>query len=276
MLNEINQAFESLLRERGLIDPLDVDVRFDMPSDEWVESLTRPTVNAFLFELHENTDKRDSAPVTMIAGARAERRMAPRRIDLLYMVSVLTADIEDENELLWRVLATLMKHPQFPPEVLPVSLRSVTPPLLARIAAKDEARNTIDLWSALGTEPRPTICYIVTAPMDLALTIQAPLVLTRTARYRRMGARAGQPAHDVGVGIQFGGFVRNRAGDPVANVLVSPNGAELGSLTKADGQYVLRGVSEGLVRLTVSKNGQEQKTVEVRVPAPSYDIVLDG
>lgn len=274
MLNAINQAFAALLHDRGLIDPRDVDVRFDMPSEEWVESLTRPTVNAFLFEVHENTDKRDSAPVTTINGGRAERRMAPRRIDLMYMVSVLTADIEDENELLWRVLATLMKHQQFPPEVLPDALRNVTPPLIARIAARDEARNTLDVWSALGTEPHPTICYIVTAPMDLAVAIQAPLVLTRTARYRRMGARPGQPAHDVGV--QIGGFVRTRAGDPVADVLVTPNGAEHGSVTRADGQYVLRGVPEGLLRLTVKRNGQEQKTVEVHVPAASYDIVLDG
>ena len=274
MLNAINQAFASLLRERGLIDPLDVDVRFDVPSEEWVESLTRPTVNAFLIELRENTEKRDNAPVTAINGGRAERRMAPRRIDLMYMVSVVTADIEDENELLWRVLATLMKHQQFPSDVLPDSLRGVTPPLVARIAAKDEARDTVDIWSALGTEPRPTICYIVTAPMDLAVAIDAPLVLTRTARYRRTGARAGQPAHDIGV--QIGGFVRNRAGEPVANVLVSPNGAEHGCVTRADGQYVLRGVSEGPLRLTVRKDGREQKTVEVHVPGASYDIVLDG
>ena len=119
MLNAINQAFASLLRDRGLIDPLDVDVRFDVPSEEWVESLTRPTVNAFLFELHENTDKRDSAPVTTINGGRAERRMAPRRIDLMYMVSVVTADVEDENELLWRVLATL----NLSLELFPVSPR---------------------------------------------------------------------------------------------------------------------------------------------------------
>jgi hypothetical protein len=274
MLNAINQAFASLLREKGLIDPLDVDVRFEVPSEEWVESLTRPTVNAFLFEVYENTDKRDSAPVTTINGGRAERRMAPRRIDLMYMVSVVTADVEDENELLWRVLATLMKHQQFPSDVLPDSIRGVTPPLTARIAGKEEARNTIDIWSALGTEPRPTICYIVTAPLDLAVAIDAPLVLTRTARYRRVGARAGQPAHDVGV--QIGGFVRNRAGEPVANVMVSPNGADHGSVTKADGQYVLRGVTEGTLRLTVKKDGREQKTVEVHVPGASYDIVLDG
>src|SRR4029453_10308911 len=129
MLNEINKAFESLLRERGLIDPLDVDVRFDMPSEEWIESLTPPTVNTFLSALPENPPKRDSAPVTAIGGARAERRMAPRRIDLMYMVSVVTADIDDENELLWRVLATLLKHQQFPPDALPDSLRRGTTPL---------------------------------------------------------------------------------------------------------------------------------------------------
>lgn len=272
MLNAINQAFASLLQERGLIDPLDVDVRFDVPSEEWIQSLTRPTVNAFLIEVHENTDKRDSAPVTTINGGRAERRMAPRRIDLTYMVSVVTADIEDENELLWRVLATLMKYQQFPPEVLPESLRTVTPPLVARIAAKEEARNTVDIWSALGTEPRPAIGYVVTAPMDLALAIQAPLVLTRTARYRRIGAPADQPSH---VGVQIGGFVRNLAGDPVANVLVSRNGTEHGCVTKADGQYVLRGVPEGPIRITVKENGHEQKTMNVHVPAASYDIVLD-
>jgi len=274
MLNAINQAFASLLWERGLIDPQDVDVRFDVPSEEWVDSLTRPTINAFLIELRENTEKRDNAPVTTINGGRAERRMAPRRIDLTYMVSVVTADIEDENELLWRVLATLLKHQQFPSDVLPDSLRGVTPPLVARIAAKEEARNTFDIWSALGTDPRPAICYIVTAPMDLAVAIEAPLVLTRTARYRRMGARVEQPAHDVGV--QIGGFVRNPAGEPVANVLVSPNGAEHGCMTRADGQYVLRGVPEGTLRLTVRKDGREQKTVEVHVPGASYDIVLDG
>jgi len=271
MLNAIHQAFESLLRDRGLIDPLDVDVRFDIPCEEWVESLTRPTVNAFLFELYENTDKRDSAPVTTVNGGRAERRMAPRRIDLMYMVSILTADVEDEHELIWRVLATLMKHQQFPSEVLPESLRTLTPPLVARIATKEEARNTIDIWSALGVEPRPSICYVVTAPMDLATAIQAPLVLTRTARYRRMG---GDPPHDFG--IQIGGIVTDPAGNPVPNVLVSSNGAEVGSVTRADGQYVLRGVPQGNVRLTVRKNGKELRTVEVQVPAASYDIVLDG
>ena len=271
MLNPINQAFETLLRDRGLIDPADVDVRFDSPSKEWVESLTRPTVNAFLFELHENTDKRDSAPVMTVNGGRSERRMAPRRIDLMYMVSVVTADIEDQLELLWRVMATLMKHQQFPADVLPDALRTVSPPLSARVASKDETRNTIDIWSALGAEPRPSICYVITAPMDLAFALQAPLVLTRTARYRGMGDG---PVSRVGV--QIGGTIRTVSGEPVANVTVSANGAARGSVTTGDGRFVLRGVPAGALRLTIRRDGLDEKTVEVNVPSNSYDIVLDG
>jgi hypothetical protein len=272
MLNAINTTLQTLLRDRGLIDPLDVDVRFDVPSEEWAGSLSRPTINLFLFELHENTEKRDSAPQTTVTGGRAERRMPPRRIDLQYMVSVLTADIEDEHELLWRVMATLMKHQQFPPEVLPESLRTITPPMVARIASKDESRSLLDVWSALGTEPRPAICYIVTAPMDLSVAIEAPLVLTRTARYRRI-APGQEPTRDIGV--QIGGTVRSRTGDPVADVMVSPIGSALGSVTAADGRFVLRGVPEGQIKLIVTRNGQEQKTVNVHVPGESYDIVLD-
>jgi hypothetical protein len=273
MLNAINAAVETLLRDRGRIDPLDVDVRFEVPSDAWVGSLTRPTVNFFLFELHENTEKRDGAPQTSVNGGRAERRMPPRRIDLQYMVSVLTADVEDEHEVLWRVMATLMKHQQFPPEVLPESLRTVEPPMAARIASKDESRNMLDIWSALGTEPHPALCYILTAPMDLSIAIHAPLVLTRTARYRRI-APGQAPSSDIG--IQIGGTVRSPAGEPVPDATVSPRGSSIGSVTSADGRYALRGVSEGPITLVVMRNGRAEKTVDVRVPGESYDIVLDG
>jgi hypothetical protein len=108
--------------------------------------------------------------------------------------------------------------------------------------------------------------------MDLALAIESPLVLTRTARYRRMGPE-GRPTRDVGV--QIGGIVKTRAGEPVADVAVMRPGTASRSVTAADGRFVLRGVPEGHVTLTVARDGREQ-TVQVRVPGESYDIVLDG
>ena len=188
MLNAVHAAVAKLIFERGLIDPNEVDVRFDAPSKEWIDSLTRPTVSLFLFDLQENTEKREGAPQPVtIKGGVAERRMPPRRIDLRYMVSVLTADVEDEHELLWRVLFTLLKHREYPVEVLPDSLRTVTPRSRRDWPHRRRAGHARHL-GALGSEPRPALCYIVTAPMDFAFTLdvlsscRAPPATGRWAR----------------------------------------------------------------------------------------------
>jgi hypothetical protein len=285
MLNAVNSSVRTLVHDRGLIDALDVDVTFEVPSEEWATSVTRPTVNFFLFDLYENTDKRDGAPQTSVIGGRAERRLPPRRIDLHYLVSVVTGDVEDEHELLWRVLKTLMKHQQFPPEILSEALRTVSPPIVARIAARDDGRHLLDIWNALKTEPHPALCYVVTAPMDLAIATESPLVLTRTARYRRTtGVRQSVHGTSAATGamaaeevrIQIGGTVRNSCGEPVADVTVVPDGWGSGAVTATDGRYVLHGLSEGVVTLMVGRGGRRLKPVQVQVPGVSYDIVLDG
>ena len=273
MLSTIHQALETLLRTRGGIDPLDVDVSFDVPSDERISTLAMPTVDLFLFDVGENTEMRETNPHLNINGGRAERRMPPRRIDLWYMVSVLTTDVGDEHQLLWRVLATLLKHDELPADVLPDALRSVAPPLAGRLARADESRNLVDIWSALGTKPRPSLCYILTAPMDLSLSIEAPLVLTRTARYRQMGAG---PDRASGVGVHIGGIVRDGTGRPLGSVRVLPAGSGIGAVTDAQGRYSLRGVPSGRLTLRVVRDGGAPREVQVEIPGESYDIVLDG
>jgi hypothetical protein len=271
MLSAIHSTVVSLLRERGHIDPDDVDVRFDVPSEEWVSSLTRPTISFFLFEVAENTEKRETSPQTRVAGSRAERRMPPRRIDISYMVSVLTADVEDEHELLWRVMATLVRYQEFPDDVLADSLRIVEPAMTARVLGREENRHLLDLWSALGTKPRPALCYVLTAPMDLALTIESPLVLTRTVRYRRSLVDAMTPPD---VAIQIGGVVRDAGGAVIAGVRVAPRGSIDGSSTDSGGRYMLQGISSGPLVLSVNGKGLKETVVKFQVPAESYDIVL--
>ncbi|HET9831962.1 MAG TPA: Pvc16 family protein [Vicinamibacterales bacterium] len=272
MVNAINTGLAALLHDKGLIDAREIDVRFDVPTKDWVASLTRPTVSVFLFELQENTEKRDGTPQTTITGGRAERRMPPRRIDLRYMVSVLTAEVEDQHELLWRVMWTLMKYQELPSDVLPASLRTITPPLATRMAGDGENRNTIDVWTGLGLEPRPAMCYVVTAPMDLALAIEAPVVLTRIAKYHRIGSALPAP---VDIGVQIGGVVKTRAGRPVPAARVVPDGQADGTLTREDGRYVLDGVPLGDMTVTVVRDGERVHTVKLRVPGDSYDIEVD-
>jgi hypothetical protein len=113
--------------------------------------------------------------------------------------------------------------------------------------------------------------------MDLTIAVEAPQVLTRAARHRRKNDREADaaPAGDE-VRIQIAGTVRNGAGEPLAGVTVLPEGSGRGVLTALDGRYVLRGLSQGIVRLVVSRRDGGAKPVQFQVPSRSYDIVLDG
>src|ERR1041384_3460251 len=116
MLNTLHTALDNVIRSEGRIDVLDADVRFERPDDDWVGSLTQPAVNFFLFDVRENVERRETNLQLQFKNGRAQKRLPPRRIDLAYMVSVLTTVVADEHELLWRVLGTLLKHEE-PPEV---------------------------------------------------------------------------------------------------------------------------------------------------------------
>src|SRR3989440_11546187 len=164
MLLELHNTLQQLLYERGQISPREVDITFEAPTHERIDKLTRPTINMFLFDLQENIELRQSNFETTRNNGRAERRQAPRRFDLRYMVSALTTAIEDEHELLWRVLVTLVQHPQLPAELLSDELRTLGAPLTMRVSQADEGQRLSGIWTALGIPPHPALYYVVTAP----------------------------------------------------------------------------------------------------------------
>jgi hypothetical protein len=282
MIAAIHDSLRALIESADLVKDLQVDVSFDAPTDGWIASLTHPTVNFFLFDVCENTEKRDGAPQTSVSGRTAEVRLPPRRIDLTYMVSVIAGDVQDEHTLLWRVMKVLMQTAQLSVE-LPEHERpsGPWPPLSARILGRDEGRGALDLWNALGTEPHAAVGYVITAPMDLALTASGPLVLTRTARYRRPADRDANATVDTWTPpergrLHIGGLVTTPTGAPVSGLSIVPSGRALGAVTSTAGEYVLRGLSPGEVTLRLVRGGRDVKTVVLSVPSTSYDIVLDG
>src|SRR5689334_16423285 len=104
MLTELHTTLQQVLYQRGGIPADEVDIRFEMPTKQWVDSLTRPTINLYLFEMEENIELRQTANQMSRGNGQAQYRIPPRRFDLRYMVSVLTTVIQDEHLLLWRTL----------------------------------------------------------------------------------------------------------------------------------------------------------------------------
>ena len=270
MLAEVRTALRRLLHDRGLIEPGEVDVEFDAPVPSWVDALTRPTLNLFLFDVEENTDLRQTSVQTSRGNGLAVHRLPPRRFDLRFLVSALTTDVVDEQLLLWRALVTLLKHRTLPADVLPDALRTAEPGLVTSVGELGDGPRPLDLWSALEMRPRPALVYTVTVPVDLDVAVTAPLVLTRRVRYQRPGGGVEE------LGTHIGGVVRDPAGVGVAGASVSLDGrATRGAVTNARGEFTLTRVPSGRVTLQVARGGGAPKLVAIEIPSDSYEVVLD-
>ena len=272
LLTEFHHSLRTLVYERGNIPATDVDVTFDAPVKNWVGARTRPTLSFFLFDIRENTELRQTAPETSRSNGRGVHRVPPRRFDLRYLVSALTTDVEDEHLLIWRTLGTLMKYSTVPSDLLPESIRAFGLPVLGKIGGPDESPRPLDIWSALENPPRPALIYIATVPLDLEIETTAPLVLTRTERF----ARVGIPDISPDVRTQIGGRVRNRKGASLAGIVVSIEGRSgPHAVTDASGEFALAGVRPGPLTLKIENPGGATTRVPITVPSESYDIVTD-
>ena len=270
MLPDLHAALRTLIYEVGQISPLEVDVLFEPPSRDRFDRLTRPAVSLYLSGVRENLDLRDTSFSTTRGGAGAQRRMPARRVDFVYMVSMLSTEVDDEFRLLWRVLATLMKYQKLPPELLSPELRSIEPAIVTRVLVDEESQHTVDIWSALNMPPHPSFSYIVTAPMDLDMVITTPLVLTSTLRARH-------PDSDVVEGfIHIGGVLRTKGGVPVVGATVTMVGSTReGSISDEEGRFRIYRAPAGELRLAITDRSGGTKPATITVPSDSYEIKLE-
>lgn len=308
-LSQLHAAIEKLFRGPGRIPTDDADVRFDRPVPRWVDTLDRPTLNWFLFDMAESSEFRNVAPQVQRSAAGATTRLAPRRIDLRYLVCGISNKDDEEYRLTWRALAVLLRHPMLPREVWPENAApDVAVPV--RVGEYDRAPQLVDLWQALGVPPRPSLICTITAPMDLAVEEEASLVFTRLVRTTRTtpdDERAGRGFDPeaqipragldreyepldvirvVAARFSIAGTVRDRQGRLVEGVIVRAEGRNVrheygrdGELhecrTGADGRYRIDNLTRGPITLWVHRQGAPAHPVEIEVPGRIYDMTLD-
>jgi hypothetical protein len=272
VLPALHESIKRLLRQHGGMANTDVNIEFEHPTRAWVGTLTKPTVNFFLYDLEENATLRKTAFEQARVGGVAISKMPPRRLNLRYQVSVFSAEVRDQHELLWRTTATLMRYHELPTELLPSSIAALNLPLTARVSQPEDGPRGNDLWGGLELPPRPSLLYLLTVPLDLEVTLRSPLVLTRMLALQ---AESDAEPGSAGVSYTVGGVIRDPQGNPLEGISVWQElSAAEGAITDAEGHYVLSRIPEGEVALRVAKPGGKPKRFMVEVPSGSYDLEL--
>src|ERR1700743_3819074 len=107
-------------------------ISFDLPDADWRATLTGPTVNCYLYDVHENLEMRTHEPFVVRSGHTATRVAPPVRIDCAYCITAwstaATDAVLDEHDLLSQVLLVLLRNPTIPAALLQGSLVGQIPP----------------------------------------------------------------------------------------------------------------------------------------------------
>lgn len=166
MIQDADDTLRELLVQKVPLDTRAIDVMFDMPSKEWSVGVSRPTVNLYLYDVRENHELRSNQRHLTRHGNAGTEQRAPVRVDLAYLITVWTADISDEHQLLGRVLTALLRYPLLPEDVLKGSMQAQPLPVQAWIAQPERTPNPWDLWGHIDNSMKVGLSYVITASLE--------------------------------------------------------------------------------------------------------------
>lgn len=168
MLNLLDESMERFLRAVVPLPPREVDIAFEAPDGDWAASVSRPTVNLYLWDVRPSTVERDFGMLeTTDQNGRRQRRGASPRIECRFLVTAWTSDVGDEHSLLGRVLVALLVNPVIATNHLAGTLATIEPRPTIELRTGTAAENS-DFWSALGGQLKPGLDVVVTITVDAA------------------------------------------------------------------------------------------------------------
>jgi len=183
MIHDLDLSLEKIIYEQGKINRNEIDISFEIPTGDWSARLSRPTIDLWCFDLRENTKLRNSDITGAIArGERTARMTAPpRRYDLCYLVTAWVRKVEDEHQLLWRALASLIQVPVLVTDMGVGGVRDQPFDIPLKVANMPEFQISItDLWNVANNQMRLGFTLMATVALDIAREIEVPLVLEKS------------------------------------------------------------------------------------------------
>lgn len=272
MINDLDESIKQLLIKKGGVNSTEVNISFEAPSRDWATSQSKPAINIYLYDIHENHELRSYEwTVERNNNRTATRKKAPLRVAFSYLVTVWAKDMGDEHRLLGHLMAVLCRHHSLPEDILQGALKELEYPVHASAAQPDGlVKNPADFWSALDNQLKPSINYVVTLPVDLDITLTAPVVSTKTIEVKETGK------DEVEEVVQIGGMVHEK-GKPeagITNATVVVKEAGMTAKTDDKGHFSFAKLEKGEYTFQISARGWTAKETRLVVPSDDYNIEL--
>ena len=274
MIKSLDRTIKKLILKKGCFNSRDVDIRFDQPTRDWAAGLTKPAINCYLYDIRENRELRNREwIVDRQPNGQARKKIAPLRVDLSYLITAWTSEVEDEHGVLWRVMVALSATPILTQDLLEGDLKDQPFPIPAQTAQGSEAmHNLSDLWNVMENELKPAINYTVTLAVERETVFSGPMVFTKRVDFAWHGAEGVESV------IQIAGVVHEKENVPVADaeVLVVERGQR--ARTDRFGRYTFRNVPPNTYTFRVTAQG---RTADHRLKIPTgtpeltmYDLAI--
>jgi hypothetical protein len=182
MIHLVDKTVETLLkRELSSAFATPVELSFLAPDNEFPPpGVHPPAINLFLYDIRENRDLRSNEwTLERRNHAKTEKRFAPVRADLSYLITAWPAktSIEDEHKILGAVMIALLRNPTIPGAVLAEGLDDIELP--TSTLQPGRLQSLAEFWQALGGKPKTALNYVVTVAVPGRPPQIEPLVIDK-------------------------------------------------------------------------------------------------
>ncbi len=282
MISEIDTAIRNLLLRELPLRKGEIDIVFDQPKRQWSSQVNKPTLNLFLLDIKENVEFRGSEQLMREKnddGTITVRRN-PVRIDLIYLITGWTREIQDEHHLLSVALLVLLRNPFLPVDLTPEGLKSASLPVRIEVARADAAMNLTDLWSTLDNELHAGLRLTVTMAVDpykpeiIKQVQETEWRFVQHSRLDNPDVLLDETPDVVALSKVYysvSGKIGSQKFSPSALKLVVKETGQQAKIN-AQGEYLLHGLCEGDYAIEVIASDRILKVQKIHVPSSDYDI----
>jgi hypothetical protein len=271
VLGDLDAAVRALFeRELGK----GASVSFDAPTAAWVESLSGPALNLYLYDVKESRTERRVEWDQAHVNGRTVERPPPVRIDVSYVITAWAKTAEEEHGLLSAALAIAYANPALPDDVRTGALAeddAYDHELTVRVAQPPGEGHGPAFWSALGAGHKASVDFGVAVWCRPGRAMeQAPPVRTQTMR---MGVRD-RPGAGIEELHRIAGTVRTKAGEPAAGAWVVLPETGGFAVTDAEGRFSVASVRAGSHPLRVRAADGAEAEAAADVPGGPIELEL--